>query len=177
MKEKITRVVITSLFLAVFSANISLAYTPNASYTDPNGTVWTGLLVNMFGPSNNTTSAPTGGSPSGSVTVPNTNTQSGVGSCRLGQARNFRELIINLVIGCILSPIVYLIMAASVVAFLFGVFKFIKAEGDDKQSGREFILWGLVGLFVMVSIWGLVSILSNTFILSNSSINFPALTP
>jgi len=192
-----------SLFALMFVFNISLAYTPNASYTSPSGTTYTGLLVNVFTSSPSSNGAPSSGfSGSGSningftgesntPSYPNSNlntpyvspfssgssggTSGGI-SCT-GQARNFRELIINVTIGCILSPLVYLIIAAAVIMFLWGVFKFIRAEGDDKQAGKEFIVWGLVGLFVMVSVWGLVSILSNTFILNNTSINVPSLTP
>ncbi len=203
MKEKIKifnkimlKTLTLSIFVLAFSFNISLAYVPNSTYTSPSGTVYTGLLVDLFTSSPNSdvrsTNLP-GGSPgftgpsgfniNGFTGENSDNTPSGgggtnvsSGSCRPGQARNFRELILNLAIGCILSPLVYLIIAASVIVFLFGVFKFIKAEGDDKQAGREFIIWGIVGLFVMVSVWGLVSILTNTFSLNNTSLNIPRLT-
>jgi hypothetical protein len=40
---------------------------------------------------------------------------------------------------------------------------FIKpSEGDRKDAGMN-ILWGIIGLFVIVSIWGLVNIFTNTF--------------
>jgi hypothetical protein len=93
-----------------------------------------------------------------------------LGSCSVGQIRSFRDLIMNLVIGCVLSRVIYLIISLAVVVFLYGVFKFIRAEGDDKQNGRDFILYGIIGIFVMVSLWGLVRILQSTFNLNNSDI-------
>ena len=90
---------------------------------------------------------------------------------------NFRDLVFNLVIGCILSPAVYLIIGISVVVFLWGVLKFIRAEGDDKNEGRQFIVWGLVGLFIIVSLWALVSILQGTFNLNSTDINIHYGTP
>jgi uncharacterized membrane protein len=143
------------LVLSIFS--IALAATFNFSYS---------------------TSTSSGGSFGGGTTVtPGARIYQGPGvltiNCHPGQAKDFRELILNLVIGCVLSPLVYLIIGASVIVFLYGVFKFIRAEGDDKQAGREFIIWGIVGLFVMVSVWGLVSILSNTFNINNTSITVP----
>jgi hypothetical protein len=59
-------------------------------------------------------------------------------------------------------------MGIAMLFFIWGVFKFMRSEGDDKQSGRDFIVWGLVGLFVMVSIWGLVYILQSTFHLGDN---------
>ncbi|MFA6227167.1 MAG: hypothetical protein WC631_01645 [Candidatus Paceibacterota bacterium] len=97
------------------------------------------------------------------------------GTSSVSSPHNFKELINNIIIGGILKPVVYLLVALAVVVFLYGVFKFIRAEGDDKQSGREFILWGIIGIFVMVSVWGLVSVLQNTFKLGNSDINIPKL--
>ena len=87
--------------------------------------------------------------------------------------KNFKELVTNIIISGILSPIVYLLIGLAVVVFVYGVFKFVKAEGDDKQAGREFIIWGIIGIFVMVSVWGLVNILESTFNLQNTGFSIP----
>ena len=41
-------------------------------------------------------------------------------------------------------------------------------EGDEgrKEAGMK-ILWGIVGLFIIVSLWGLVNLLVNTFPTTN----------
>lgn len=57
-----------------------------------------------------------------------------------------------------------------VVFFLFGVVKYIKS-GDDAEgvaAAKNVMIYGIIGLFVMVSMWGLVNILVNTFQLNNS---------
>ncbi|MDD4803688.1 MAG: hypothetical protein PHN69_00760 [Candidatus Pacebacteria bacterium] len=98
------------------------------------------------------------------------NSYGGVGmSCNVGNVTSFRTLL-ETVVGCVFTPLVYLIIGLSVVIFLWGVFKFIRSDGEDKSSGREFMFWGIVGIFVMVSVWGLVNILSYAFLLDNSSI-------
>ncbi|MFA5764053.1 MAG: hypothetical protein WCX27_01130 [Candidatus Paceibacterota bacterium] len=84
-------------------------------------------------------------------------------SCDPRAVHNIKDLIMNLVIGCVLARLVYLIMAIAVVAFMFGVFRFMRAEGDGRQQGKELMFWGIIGLFVMVSLWGLVAILQGTF--------------
>jgi len=70
-----------------------------------------------------------------------------------------------------------LIMAAAVVWFLIGVFQFIKAAGDaaGKSEGRNKIIYGIVGLAVMASVYGLVNILVNTVGPDNRPITPPSL--
>ena len=82
--------------------------------------------------------------------------------CNLRSIQNLSGLVTTL-ISCFLTPISYLLVSLSIVIFALGVFKFIKAEGDGKQGGREFMFFGIIGIFVMVSLWGLVNILQNTF--------------
>jgi len=89
-------------------------------------------------------------------------TKNSLSSCNMKNVTNFATLV-SVLISCFFTPIVYLIVSLSVLLFVFGVFKFIRSEGEDRTRGKEFMLWGIIGLFVMVSIWGLVAILQNTF--------------
>ena len=60
--------------------------------------------------------------------------------------------------------VVPLIMSLALVAFLFGILQMIR-KGDEPQAreqGRQFMIWGVVGLAVMASVWGLVRIITNT---------------
>lgn len=74
----------------------------------------------------------------------------------------------------ILDNIVILLMAAAVVVIVWGAFQMIYSE-EKRKSGRETVVYGIIGLFVMVSIWGLVNILTNTFNLRGSYIAPPPL--
>ncbi|MCD8494868.1 MAG: hypothetical protein LRY46_02000 [Candidatus Pacebacteria bacterium] len=70
---------------------------------------------------------------------------------------------------CLLSrTIVPLIISLALVMFMFGMVKFIANAGDQtkREEGRQFMLWSIIGLFVMISIWGIVAMLTNTFGLS-----------
>ncbi|MBP9760378.1 MAG: hypothetical protein KBD24_03350 [Candidatus Pacebacteria bacterium] len=51
------------------------------------------------------------------------------------------------------------------VVFLWGVVTFIHKAGDDAEiaKGRQRMLWGVVGLFVIASVWGIVAILQALF--------------
>ncbi len=92
----------------------------------------------------------------------NTYTTSSNSSCSFSRIRNFKDLV-NMSLSCFFTPIVYLIISLSILLFIWGVFRFIKSEGEDRENGKMFMFWGIIGIFVMVSIWGLVAILQNTF--------------
>lgn len=50
------------------------------------------------------------------------------------------------------------------------------ASPQGKQSGRTIMLYGIITLFVMISIWGLVNILQTTFGVAGGSITPPSLS-
>ncbi|TSC61098.1 MAG: Uncharacterized protein G01um101448_871 [Parcubacteria group bacterium Gr01-1014_48] len=63
-----------------------------------------------------------------------------------------------------INLLIPLAIGLALVIFLFGVIKYITAGGDEegRKSGRQFMLWGIIGLFVMVAVWGLVAVIANT---------------
>ena len=54
--------------------------------------------------------------------------------------------------------LVPLLVGVALIVFVWGVVKFIAASGDDKayEEGRRRMLWGVIILFVIISMWGLV---------------------
>ncbi len=64
------------------------------------------------------------------------------------------------------SVLVPLLFAVAFIVFLYGVFKkyiFSQGDGTAVEEGHQLILWGLIGFVVMVSLWGLVNVIANTF--------------
>ncbi len=112
---------------------------------------------------------------SGSYSFGSGNT--GVGSYTGGRPRTFYDLIVNTIIGGMITPVITLIVSGAVVVFLWGIFKFIKSEGKEKEAGRDMMVWGIVGIFVMVSVWGLVNILRGTFNLDNTQVEINNILP
>ena len=78
-----------------------------------------------------------------------------------------------------ISRLTVLILAAAVLVFVWGVLKFITAAGDDekRKSGRSFMIWGIIGIFVMVSVWALVRLLTETVGPAVGGLNYQGLTP
>lgn len=64
-----------------------------------------------------------------------------------------------------------LLLSAAVIVFIVGVIKYIAGADEESKrtEGRNFMIYGLVALFVMVSVWGLVGIIQGTFGLTNST--------
>jgi len=65
----------------------------------------------------------------------------------------------------IIAPIILLLFVLSLALFFWGLADFIR-NGDNeeaKKKGREHMIWGIVGIFIMVSAWGIILIVLNTF--------------
>lgn len=56
-------------------------------------------------------------------------------------------------------------LALALLFFIWGLAKFIWNSGDEKalETGRNIMLWGTVTLFVLVSIWGIVTFFAESF--------------
>ena len=91
-----------------------------------------------------------------------------VSMAALNNISDVGSFIIN-IINNVLVPVLF---AVAFIVFLWGVFQvFIlgASNEDTKDKGKSLMLWGLIGFFVMVSIWGLVNLLTNTVSFGNSS--------
>ena len=73
-----------------------------------------------------------------------------------------------------LTPIAF---AAAVLFFFYGLAKFILKSGEDQDSGRQMMIWGVIAIFVMASVFGLVKFLQTTFnIADTDTITVPSIT-
>ena len=72
--------------------------------------------------------------------------------------------LINILLGLINSAIGVLIAMAIVIYFWGAVSQMWESqEGKVHGPKSNFMVWGLVAIFVMVSIWGIINLLINTF--------------
>lgn len=82
----------------------------------------------------------------------------------------------RLVIDLINNVAVPVIFAIAFIVFIWGVFLYFIAGGQDEEKrdkGKNLMLWGLIGFFIMVSVWGLVNILVGTVDLNDRVPEFP----
>ncbi|MBU4480281.1 pilin [Patescibacteria group bacterium] len=62
----------------------------------------------------------------------------------------------------LINILVPVVISLAVLFFLYGLAMYIWKVGEEKESGKDMMIWGIIGLFVMVSIWGLVNLLGDT---------------
>jgi Type IV secretion system pilin len=78
----------------------------------------------------------------------------------------------SFIINTINNVIVPVLFAIAFIVFLYGAFEtFIVGAGSEevKEKGKSLMLYGLIGFFVMVSVWGLVNILTGTIQFGNNT--------
>ena len=81
-----------------------------------------------------------------------------------------------------ISKLIPFIIGLAALIFIFGLIQFVTSGGDEekRKEARNTIIWGIIIIFVMTSVWGLVSLLQNTFGLDSttaSQINIPGVPP
>ncbi len=68
---------------------------------------------------------------------------------------NLQQLLRS--IGDLINIATPIVLGIALLVFFWGVVKFIFSSSQEgKSEGKNFMIWGIVGLFVMVSVWGLV---------------------
>ena len=78
----------------------------------------------------------------------------------------------SFIINTINNIIVPVLFAVAFIVFLWGAFTtFILGanEAEAKENGKHLMIYGLIGFFVMVSIWGLVNIMTGSIGFGNNS--------
>ncbi len=69
----------------------------------------------------------------------------------------------------ILNLLIPFIIGIGLVIFLYGVVRYVLAGGsEDKAAARQIMLYGIIALFVMVSVWGLVNLIRDGLGISNN---------
>ncbi len=62
-----------------------------------------------------------------------------------------------------LNAAIGLFVTLAIVVFFWGLIKYLASVGDEKQAGLRIMFYGVIVIFVMVSIWGIVRLLQSTF--------------
>lgn len=64
----------------------------------------------------------------------------------------------------VLNPLIWLLFAVALVIFLWGVVEFLRERDSNSQKandGKQHLLWGLVGMFIMVSAFAILNLIKN----------------
>jgi len=69
------------------------------------------------------------------------------------------------IVGSIIDPIVILIFSAGIFMFTWGLVQFLLNldSPEDRKTGVQHMLWGIIGVFIMASVFGIIGIILETF--------------
>lgn len=64
----------------------------------------------------------------------------------------------------IVNPFVLLMVGVAVLYFLWGVFEFVRnaESSEERKKGGLHMLWGAIGLFIMVGAYGILNLIMGT---------------
>lgn len=65
------------------------------------------------------------------------------------------------------------IIGLAIVTFIFNVYRYFFLETEKRKEAGLYVLYSVIGFFVILSIWGLVALLTNSFQLDNNKPNWP----
>lgn len=63
----------------------------------------------------------------------------------------------------ILDLLIPIFITIAVLFFFWGLIEYIKGGPEDKDKGKFYMIWAVIALFVMVSIFGIIGLIGNTF--------------
>ena len=62
-----------------------------------------------------------------------------------------------------LNGVMGLFITLAIVVFFWGLIKYLwSIDNENAHEGLKIMFWGLIAIFVMVSIWGIIRLLQNT---------------
>jgi hypothetical protein len=72
--------------------------------------------------------------------------------------------VVDPIISNVVLPVVMLAFAVAIVVFIYGVLQMVinPVDAEAHKKGKVSMLSGLIGLFIMVSAWGIINLISNT---------------
>jgi hypothetical protein len=82
------------------------------------------------------------------------------------------------IVGSLANSAIPIVLTLGLVIFLWGLVRFMAASGNEQAiaEGKRLMVWGVITLFVMVSVWGLVAFITQiTGVTQVESVNLPSL--
>ncbi|MHB1316833.1 MAG: hypothetical protein ACYCZW_03175 [Minisyncoccota bacterium] len=74
--------------------------------------------------------------------------------------------------GYIINPLILIMFSVSFIYFGWGIIKLITADANGKEEAKSTVIWGLVGMFIMFSTYGIISLIVDTFEIRDQDVSF-----
>lgn len=106
---------------------------------------------------------PINDNPPSNTTTPTSQPVSSTNTCTTVRFTSLIDILVW--IKCLITSLfIPLLFAAAFVFFLWGVIRYMTSSDNvKKEESKKYIWYGLIGLFVMVSVWGIIKIAAGVF--------------
>lgn len=75
----------------------------------------------------------------------------------------FASLVYDGIVPFIDGAVLPLLYAIAFACFIFGMFKFFFTGGEEnREKGKQFAFWGIIGFVVLFGVWSIVKLLLTT---------------
>lgn len=74
--------------------------------------------------------------------------------------------------GAILNPLIFILFSVAFVYFAWGVVNLITADANKKSDAKNAVVWGLVGMFIMFSTYGIIRLIIDAFGIKKSDVPY-----
>src|SRR3989344_2974168 len=75
------------------------------------------------------------------------------------------QTVLNKFVDYLVNPAIVVLFSFGLLVFVFGLVEFMLdlSKGSDTAKGKSHMLWGIVGMLIMVSVFGIIRLISDTF--------------
>jgi len=73
----------------------------------------------------------------------------------------------------IINPFIVLLFSVALLVFIWGLVQFVRNAGDAEalETAKKHVIYGLIGMFIMVSAFGIIRIILGTFGIDQSNVS------
>jgi hypothetical protein len=73
--------------------------------------------------------------------------------------------LVSVIEDVIINPLIGLLFVTALALFFWGVAEFIlKSSSDtDRETGKQHMIWGVIGMFIIASVGGIIALIRGTF--------------
>lgn len=73
--------------------------------------------------------------------------------------------IVDTITTAIINPFIGFLMALATLIFIWGVIQFMvnTSDAEGREEGKRHIIWGIVGLAIMVTVFGIMNLIASIF--------------
>ncbi len=74
----------------------------------------------------------------------------------------------------IINPILIVIFVSAIIVFVYGLLRFMSkmSSEEERRRGKSSIVWGLLGMFIMVAVFGIIRLILKLLNVTHTNLPF-----